>query len=210
MGCLESDKEDEPLIAHYNPNPSISINEGKQNDYKTNNKNPFACITIKSMNNGNGKSEKENNNESKLKSIDLEGDIQDNINIFAKLKTLDDNDENEENALVKNCKTLFEYAYKKIDISDINNINTQKTLKEVDVMKTIDHPNIIKLYSATVSSDNKSIEILTEFVENGTLQDKLESRKVQNRHLEEHFLLDWLSQLCVALKYLHNEKKNIA
>ena len=49
---------------------------------------------------------------------------------------------------------------------------------------------------------DKYIEILTEFSEEGDLQSKIEAYKSQNKHFPESLLIDWLNQICLALKSL--------
>ncbi len=65
---------------------------------------------------------------------------------------------------------MSEFAYKKVDISDKNSETAQKISKEVEILKRLNHPNILKLYQANISSDNKYIEILSEYAEDGVLK----------------------------------------
>ena len=101
---------------------------------------------------------------------------------------------------------MLEYAYKKVDISDKNNEAIQQILKEIEMIKKLDHPNIIKLYEANISKDNKYIELLAELPEDGDLQMKLDEYECDYMHFQENQLLDWLNQICLALKSLHSEK----
>jgi len=48
------------------------------------------------------------------------------------------------------------------------------------------------------------MEILTEYADGGDLQMKLNDYKKINQSFEENQLLDWLVQVCLALKDLHN------
>lgn len=47
---------------------------------------------------------------------------------------------------------LFKVAIKIIDKSVLDASNLQKVYREVDIMKQLDHPHIIKLYQVTSQS----------------------------------------------------------
>lgn len=44
---------------------------------------------------------------------------------------------------------LFQVAIKIIDKSQLDAVNLQKVYREVDIMKRLDHPHIIKLYQVS-------------------------------------------------------------
>ena len=63
--------------------------------------------------------------------------IDDFYPIFAKVK------------LAKHIPTGKEVAIKIIDKTQLNPGSLQKLFREVRIMKTLDHPNIVKLYQVT-------------------------------------------------------------
>ena len=129
------------------------------------------------------------------------------IEYFEKIKSIKEEEEEDNNEiLIKSTKTLMEFSYKKIDISYKDKEAIQQILKEIEIIKKINHPNIIKLYEANISKDNKYIEVITEFPEDGDLQMKLDEYECEYRNFRENQLLDWLNQICFALKMLHSEK----
>ena len=210
---------EEELIPNFHSHVDLSessfqFNKKIEQDKKNwNDNNPLTTLTLKPT--MFIKEEPKNaGNESKFKNqVKKENEEEnqpelsfDNIEIFDKIKTIAEGEEDKENAfLVKSSKTLFEYAYKKVDISDKNSAAAQQILKEVEILKNLSHPNIVKLYKATISSDNKYIEVLTEFPEDGDLQIKLDEYKEEDKHFSENNLLDYLSQICFALEYLHSQ-----
>ena len=217
---VSNELPEEPLIPNFHSHvdaseSSIQFNKKiEQDSKKWDNNNPIACVTMKPTMYVKEESQK-TGNESKFKNAvqnkanedENPADISfDNIEIFEKIKTIAEEDDDKENAfLVKSSKTLFEYAYKKVDISDKNSATAQQIMKEVENLKKLNHPNIVKLYKATISSDNKYIEVLTEFPEDGDLQIKLDENKEEDKHFPENLLLDYLSQMCFALQYLHSQ-----
>jgi serine/threonine-protein kinase SIK2 len=44
---------------------------------------------------------------------------------------------------------VFQVAIKIIDKSQLDTVNLQKVYREVDIMKQLDHPHIIKLYQVS-------------------------------------------------------------
>ncbi len=231
MGCCSSDKItdsiSEPLIKVFRDKVDLSdLKEDSKDNKNNNNNNDIININsrleVKPTNNP--KNENMNINElvnnmtfKNMKEsktiyippnlVDASSLSQNNIVIFEKIKELGNSINNDNNLLIKSTKTLNDYVYKKVDISDKDNEMTKIILKEIDILKKINHPNIVALYEAIISKDNKYIEILTEFVDDGDLQMKIDNYKKENKHFEEKQLLDWLSQLCVALHYIHS--KNI-
>ena len=126
---------------------------------------------------------------------------------IGKIKSINEEEEEDNyEFLIKSTKTLMEFAYKKVYINDKDKEAIQQILKEIEIIKKINHPNIIKLYEANISKDNKYIEVITEFPEDGDLQMKLDEYECEYRNFRENQLLDWLNQICFALKMLHSEK----
>ncbi len=55
--------------------------------------------------------------------------------------------------------------------------------------------------------DQVKLNIVMEFVDNGTLQDKVNEARSLNRLFPEPLVLSWVSQIILAVQYLHS--KNI-
>ena len=69
--------------------------------------------------------------------------------------------------------------------------------KEVEIIRGLDHPNIVKIYESFV--DHKYLYIVTEYVKGGELFDEIIRRK---RFTEE----DWaciIKQVLEVVNYLH-------
>ena len=106
--------------------------------------------------------------------------------------------------LVKSTKTKLEYALKEIIIK---NPNPEIIAKEADILNELDHPNITYFKNAFITnSGNILLNIMSEFVENGDLSKELSEHHKKDMYFVENQLLDWLSQNCMALVYLHEKK----
>ena len=217
MGCSCSKsvvvkEDDEPLIAVFRENPDLS---NKNNSFVDQQKELSKKPTInakeqldinKLVKNMTFRKFQESKtiyiNEINEEDIAENPTLQNGAELFERIKTIG---KSKNVDIIKSTKTLYDYAYKKVDISDKNDETAEMILKEVDILKNLNHPNIIKLFEATISKDNKYIEVLTEFADDGDLQMKLDEYKDNNKHFEENQLVDWLSQICFALKYIHSE-----
>ena len=68
---------------------------------------------------------------------------------------------------------------------------------EVDVLKSLDHPNIVKLFE--FYQDNKNYYLITEFLEGGELFDNL----TQSGTFTERKAADYMQQLFSAILFCH-------
>ena len=99
------------------------------------------------------------------------------------------------------------YATKKIDKKYAANPKAKKYLdNEIEILKEVDHPNIIKLYK--VHETTQFYYLVTEYCNGGSLSDCLEDyKKKYKRPFPEETVQYLMRQIVSALYYLH--KKNI-
>ena len=108
--------------------------------------------------------------------------------------------------LIRSKKTGREYALKAIIIDNMNIKMVSNIMREVDNLKILDHPNIISFKCAFTSNiKTELLNIMTEYADNGDLNRKLEENRKEKKYFEENQLLDWLIQISLALKYIHNQ-----
>ena len=104
-----------------------------------------------------------------------------------------------------NSKKLF--AAKKIDRQIADRPNFKKyLLNEISILKTLDHPNIVKL--ETVQKTSKYYYIVMEYINGGVLTDCL--KKYMEKHgkaFPEHIVQYLMRQIIDAFVYIHG--KNI-
>ena len=81
----------------------------------------------------------------------------------------------------------------------------RESFNEADILKKLDHPNIIKCKEIFLQRKPvEALTIVTEFVDGGDLGLKIESQK--NIPFTESQILDYITQICLALQYIHNKK----
>ena len=100
----------------------------------------------------------------------------------------------------------IEYAIKIIDILNPN--NEKAGYKEYDILSHCHHPNIISHRTTfREKKSSKTLNIVTEYVNGGNLEQKLNDQLIEKKEYDEDTLIFWLFQICIGLSYLHN--KNI-
>jgi NIMA (never in mitosis gene a)-related kinase len=121
--------------------------------------------------------------------------------ILKKIKTLGEGSFGEV-YLIKSQKTQLEYALKKVQLKNTK-LKIKRILGEVNILKQMDHPNIISFKGAFKSNDDKYLNIITEYVPQGDLEKKIETNYKDKKYFEEKDILNWLFQVCLAIQYLH-------
>ena len=109
--------------------------------------------------------------------------------------------------LVKSNMTKKNYVMKSINFELLDEKNKLYTINEAILLKNIDHPNIIKFKEVfEVKKPNIQLNILMEYAENGDLNKLLETNINKKVYFKENILINWLCQICSALKYIHYKK----
>ena len=92
------------------------------------------------------------------------------------------------------------FAIKEINIENRDILN--RTMIEVENMKKLDHPYIVK-YHTSFQADHK-LYIVMEYIDGGDLMTYISERK--NHYLAEDQILKIFIQIVIALKYIHSHK----
>ena len=80
-----------------------------------------------------------------------------------------------------------------------------KDLLDIEVLKDINHPNILKLLD--IKENSESYFLIFEYINGGNLNDYLENYiKETGQHLSEEIVQYIMKQLVDAIKYLHDKK----
>ncbi|KAL7981599.1 hypothetical protein Chor_005687 [Crotalus horridus] len=91
-------------------------------------------------------------------------------------------------------------AIKIIDKSQLDSVNLEKIYREVQIMKMLDHPHIIKLYQ--VMETKSMLYLVTEYAKNGEIFDYLANRgRLSETDARRKF---W--QILSAVEYCHSRK----
>lgn len=108
--------------------------------------------------------------------------------------------------LVEDLKTKEKFAAKIISKKDIEKRKLLDAIQnEINILKSLNHPNIIKIvesFELKGQSFEEIIIIITEYCENGTLTDYTNDSKFKNELQKKKIIRDLLS----AIAYLHKQK----
>ena len=96
---------------------------------------------------------------------------------------------------------------KQILIEGMNEKEKEDVLNESNILAKLDHPNIIKFYDVFESKKPKHmINIVTEYADGGDLSEKIKERKNKNGNFTESEILDYFTQICLAIRHIHEKK----
>jgi len=98
---------------------------------------------------------------------------------------------------------IKEVAYQKQGATDIEEAR-QQFYREASTLARLDHPNLPKV--SDHFSENENDYLVMDFVPGPDLQAIVEQATAEGRHLPESQVLEWASQLCNALQYLHSQE----
>lgn len=104
--------------------------------------------------------------------------------------------------LVRSLATNELKVVKEIKLEGLSSKLKQSAFHEVEVLKNIEHTNIIK-YQNYVKSKSKLL-ILMEYADGGDLTKLIQGRN--GKLIPEETILDYFVQICLAIKYLHDRK----
>mmetsp|Transcript_18465 Transcript_18465/g.36964 ORF Transcript_18465/g.36964 Transcript_18465/m.36964 type:complete len:504 (+) Transcript_18465:28-1539(+) len=77
--------------------------------------------------------------------------------------------------------------------------------REIDILKEVDHPNIIKLHE--VYEDEKYLHLVTELCTGGELFDRIIAKtQSAEGHFSEHDAAEIVRDIIAAIRYCHDEK----
>ncbi|KAH0787863.1 CAMK family protein kinase [Histomonas meleagridis] len=104
------------------------------------------------------------------------------------------------------CSAIHNRSGKKVAVKivDKSSLKTEQAqnrfVREITMMKQMDHPFITKLYD--IYETDTAYNLVMEYVDNGTMLDLIRSKN----HLNESLARRYFSQLISVLDYLHNER----
>jgi len=96
------------------------------------------------------------------------------------------------------------YISKKIMLSGLKQKEKEGAMLEVNLLKNLDHPNIVAYKQSYFTSEQ--LIIIMEYCEVGDLTYHIK-RKIKNKEFfEESEIFIWFIQICLALEYVHGRR----
>lgn len=80
------------------------------------------------------------------------------------------------------------------------------TIKEAKILEVLQHPNIIR-FKEVYKTKKGQLCIVMDYADGGDLQKKIkEARDAGMNYLKEEQILNWFTQICLAMKHCHDRK----
>lgn len=93
------------------------------------------------------------------------------------------------------------FAMKKVSFDRVNDKIKERLIKEAEIMKNLDHPNIVKLYNVLWHSN--SMDLILEYCNSGTLTAEIKKAAYINPDEREAVVKLYMKPIKNALGYLH-------
>lgn len=94
---------------------------------------------------------------------------------------------------------------KKIDIAKLSEQEKKETIKEAKILEVLNHPNIIR-FKEVYKTKKGQLCIVMDYADGGDLQGKIKGCKESGTTLDESVILNWFTQICLAMKHCHDRK----
>lgn len=108
--------------------------------------------------------------------------------------------------LAKDLNLNKQWAVKEINKASSgyrNTVDESKTLREIEIMKTLDHPALPRIVD--VIDDESILCVVMDYIQGETLQGVLDMYGPQ----PENAVVTWMLEVCDILTYLHSQKPPI-
>ena len=113
--------------------------------------------------------------------------------------------------LAKDKKDGAKVVIKIVNLDPLDDEYEQKAINEGNILRKIskeaDHVNIVKFYGFYLF--DKEAVLIMEYVEGGSLKEKIEEARINKRKLEEKEIVTWVKEIASALRYCHKDKNII-
>uniref|UniRef100_UPI003AAB6B17 serine/threonine-protein kinase Nek2 isoform X4 n=1 Tax=Centroberyx gerrardi TaxID=166262 RepID=UPI003AAB6B17 len=94
-------------------------------------------------------------------------------------------------------------VWKELDYGTMAESEKQMLVSEVNLLRELKHPNIVRYYDRIIDRTNTTLYIVMEHCEGGDLSSLITRCIKERRYLEEQFILRVMAQLTLALKECH-------
>nr|XP_025967031.1 serine/threonine-protein kinase Nek2 [Dromaius novaehollandiae] len=94
-------------------------------------------------------------------------------------------------------------VWKELDYGSMTEAEKQMLVSEVNLLRELKHPNIVRYYDRIIDRSNTTLYIVMEYCDGGDLASLIARCTKERHYLEENFVLRVLAQLTLALKECH-------
>jgi serine/threonine protein kinase len=91
-------------------------------------------------------------------------------------------------------------------MGDVSTQNLEKLIKEIDIWKELDHPNIIKYYTSFMEKEKSHVYIIMELINGVNITEYIKNFKEKGSKPKEKDVIRIIIDIIAVMKYLHKEK----
>ena len=99
-------------------------------------------------------------------------------------------------------------ARKEIDYNKMSEREKKQLVTEVNILRELRHPNIVRYFERFVDREKSLIYIIMEYCEGGDLAAIIKRCQMENKRLSESIIWNFLTQLIRALHECHFSNKS--
>lgn len=107
--------------------------------------------------------------------------------------------------LVESLKDHLLYVIKQMDLTRMSDSEKKEMIREAKILEAMVHPNII-CFREVYRTKKGKLCIVMDYAEGGDLAKKISEMAKKNVFFAENQILDWFTQICLALKHVHDRK----
>ena len=99
--------------------------------------------------------------------------------------------------------------WKELDYSQMNEKEKEQIVTEVNILRELNHPNIVKYYDRIIDKKNSKIYIIMEYCENGDISQLIAQCKKEGQYISEEVIWKIFTQILKAVHEIHTHKTGI-
>ena len=99
--------------------------------------------------------------------------------------------------------------WKELDYSHMTEKEKEQIVTEVNILRELNHPNIVKYYDRIIDKKNSKIYIIMEYCEGGDISQLISKCKKNGEYISEEMLWKIFTQILKAVHAIHTHKSGI-
>ena len=97
--------------------------------------------------------------------------------------------------------------WKELDYSQMSSKEKEQIVTEVNILRELDHPNIVKYYERVIDKKNSKIYIIMEYCEGGDISHLIKNYKNKSQLIPEPIIWKIFTQVLKAVHAIHTHKQ---
>lgn len=98
-------------------------------------------------------------------------------------------------------------VWKELNYTKMSDKEKQMLVSEVNILRELNHTNIVKYYDRIIDRDHSKIFIVMEYCQGGDIATLIRTSRKENKHIPEDMVWSILAQVLLALQACHNRSE---